>query len=310
MICQACLRFGILVLFGTLFSPRLGYAQSQGCVDSAPNSRIPVQKAKISIVGVEFQGENPLSDALRARLVEDIQHSEHWVTPEEPDSSWVSEALNPMRDALREQGYFKTDLEGAPYLVRALATERLYVLRVEVESGPKYRLGNIRFGSASDTPLVFTDALLRQQIRLQEGEVFDVTKIRQGLESISKLYGSKGYIDATPAPDTTIDEKGSRIDLLIRVDEQQPYHIAKIEFLGLQTTAQKYLKFAQEIGDVFNATLWMNFFEDNKSHLPEDASSEKNIQMGRNVGNHTIDITLDFRPCPKTPLLGDSRTTP
>src|SRR5437867_6329419 len=45
-------------------------------------SPVPVQKTKITIIGVEFEGETPLSDALRAQLVEDIEHSELWVTPE------------------------------------------------------------------------------------------------------------------------------------------------------------------------------------------------------------------------------------
>jgi hypothetical protein len=94
------LPFGILVLLGTLCSPRLAYAQSQDCADSAYPSSVPVRKTRISIVGVEFQDESPLSDALRAPLVEEIQHSEHWINPEEPDSSWVSMLRNPMREAL------------------------------------------------------------------------------------------------------------------------------------------------------------------------------------------------------------------
>jgi outer membrane protein assembly factor BamA len=295
-----CLRFGVLVLLATVCSLRLLYAQSQACVDTALPSQNAVQKTRISIVGVEFEGENPLSEALRSQLVEDIQHSEHWGSPEEPDSSWLSEALNPMRDALRSQGYFKTNLEGTPYLTLAQLNERRYVLSVVIDSGPKYRLGTMWFASASDTPLVFPEGLLKQQIHLQEGDLFDVTKIRDGLVAIGKLYGSKGYIDATPEPDTTIDEKGSRIDLLIKLDQQQPYRVAKIEFLGLLIAVQKSLTAAQEIGDPFNLVLWRNFFEANRTHLPPDASAEKNMRVRRDASNGTVDVTLDFRPCPKS----------
>jgi len=295
-----CLRFGILLLLGTLCSFCQGYAQSKWCVDAALPSPVPVQKTKITIIGVEFEGETPLSDALRAQLVEDIEHSELWVTPEAPDSSWVSQALNPLREAIRSQGYFKTNVEGKPYLVRAEAKERLYVLRVTIDRGPQYRFGNLRFASASKIPLVIIDASLRQQIHLHEGDLFDVSKIRDGLEAIGRLYGSKGYIDATPEPDTTIDESGSRIDLLIKVDESKPYRISKIEVLGLGPAAQKYLHVPQETGDVFNSILWQGFFKDNGPHLPADASPDKNLRIQRNVGNSTLDITLDFRPCPPT----------
>jgi hypothetical protein len=291
-------RFGILALLGTFCSSRPGYAQSQACVDNNPPSRTPVQETKISVDGVEFQDESPLSGAVREQLAKDIQQRARWVAEDEPNISWVDEALYPIAETLRNQGYFKTSVEGTPYLVRALPAERRYVLRVVVDSGPKFKLGQIRFASGSGTPLVFPEALLRQRFRVQEGEVFDVSKIRDGLEAIGRLYGSKGYIDATPEPDTTIDEKGSRIDLLIKVDEERPYSIAKIEFLGLESTSQKYLSVPQETGDVFNPILWVNFFRDNRSYLPAAASSEKKMGIRRNVKDGTVDIDMDFRPCP------------
>jgi outer membrane protein assembly factor BamA len=300
MACRIYLRFGILALFGTLCSSRLLYAQYQGCVDTAVPSRVPVQKTKITIVGLEFNGENPLSDVLRAQLAEKIQHSELWSTAEQPDSSWVNEALEPIREVLRSHGHFKTNVNATPYLTLALATERRYALSVAIDAGPQYWLGSLRFASASGAPLSFAEAELRVRTRLQEGELFDVEKIREGLGAISKLYGSKGYIDATPEPDTTIHEKDSRIDLLIKVDEQKRYRIAKIEFLGLPTAVQKSLTAVQEIGDPLNMVLWRNFFEANRTHLSADASPDKNMRVRRDVSNATVDITMDFRPCPKT----------
>jgi len=293
------LRLGILVLLTNLCSSHLLLAQSQACADSA-SPPAPVQETKISIVDVEFHGENPLSDALRAKLAKSIKQDHLWVTPGKSDSSWIDGAIYPVRETLNNQGYFKASVEGTPYLVRALPAERLYVLSVVVESGPKFKLGKMHFATASETPLVFPEALLRQQVPMQEGEVFNVSKIREGLEAIGRLYGSKGYIDATPVPETTIDEEGSRVDLMIKVDEQNPYHISKIEVLGLGPAAQKHLSVPQETGDVFNLILWRDFFKDNGPHLPADASQDKNLRIRRNVDNGTLDITFDFRACPST----------
>ena len=208
-----------------------------------------------------------------------------------------------MRDALQERGYFRTNVQATPYLVLAQANERRYVLAVTIESGPQYRLGHIRFASASDSSLVFPETLLRQQVQLQQGDLFDVSKIREGLEAIGKLYGSKGYIDATPEPDATIDEKYSRIDLLIKVDQQKPYHIAKLEFVGLPTKTQSELTPPQQIGDFFNPASWRTFFKDNMTRLPLGSSPEKNMPVSRDTANGTVDIMLDFRPCPKTQAL-------
>jgi outer membrane translocation and assembly module TamA len=300
MICRTCSRLGILVVLATLCLSRLAYAQSQVCIDNASQPRLPVQETRITIVGVEFEGESPFSNVLQAQLVDEIVHSELWVTPEEPDSSWIGQALNTMRGALQEQGYFKANVDATPYLVLAQANERRYMLRVAIERGPQYRLGNLRFASASDTPLVFTEDLIRQQIRLQEGDLFDVSKVRLGLESIYKLYDARGYIDVTVVPDTKIDEKSSRIELLITVGEERPYSIERIELLGLEPMAQKYLSVPQETGHAFDRTLWESFFKDNGSHLPAHASPEKNMRLLRDGSKGTLDVTLDFRPCPKT----------
>lgn len=302
---RMCLRLSILVFLATLCSSRLLFGQSQACFDKNPPPPVPVQATRISIVGIEFQGENPLSDALRAQLVKDIQQQERWVTPERPDSSWVDESLYPITVALHNLGYFKASVESTPYLVRALPAERFYVIRVAVESGPIFRLGNLRFASTSETPLVFPEALLRQQIRMQEGEVFDVSKIRDGLEAIYRRYSSKGYVDATPEPVTTIDESGLRIDLLISLDQQRPYRIAKTTFRGLDANAQNEPKLPQETGDLFNPALWQDFFKDNKPHLPPDASPDKDMQIRKDPRDGTLVITLDFRPCPITEPLED-----
>jgi outer membrane protein assembly factor BamA len=300
-----CLRFGVLVLLGCFCLSRLGYAQSQGCVDSTTPSHDSPQKTRISIVGVEFQSEAPLSQALRAQLAENIQHSESWVPPEEPDSNWINQAVEPVREALRSQGYFKNDVEGTPYLTLGLANERRYILSVAIGSGPQYKLGNLQFASSSDTPLLFADDLLRQQFHMQEGDLFNVLKIREGLEAIGRLYGSEGYIDATPEPEMTIDEKNLRIDLFIKVDEQKSYRIAKIEFLSPDTKARNKLNLPQEEGDVFNMARWRDFFAEDKSRLPVNASPNKNMRVRRNASHATVDITLDFRPCPKTQLPED-----
>ena len=135
---------------------------------------------------------------------------------------------------------------------------------------------------------------------MQEGDLFDVTKIRQGLASISRLYGSKGYIDATPEPGTTIDEKASPIDLLITVDEGQPYRMVELKFLGLGTKTQNELSAPQQIGDFFNPALWRTFFKDNMTRLPPGSSPERNMPVSRDAVNGTVDIMLDFRQCPKS----------
>jgi outer membrane protein assembly factor BamA len=135
---------------------------------------------------------------------------------------------------------------------------------------------------------------------LHRGELFDVAKIRQGLESIGRLYGSKGYIDATPEPDTTVDGENGIIDLLVKVDEGEQYHVRMLETHGLDPKTERLLKSRLEPGQVFDTVAFRKFFDGHKAALPRDMLLNDAIHVRRDVGDASVDLTVDFRPCPKS----------
>jgi outer membrane protein assembly factor BamA len=71
------------------------------------------------------------------------------------------------------------------------------VVNVEIDSRPQFRLDEIRFSGAT----VFSAAELRAQFSLHRGDLFDVSELRKGLSSMTKLYGNNGFIDMTPEPE-------------------------------------------------------------------------------------------------------------
>ena len=289
-------RFGVLVLLAALGSLCLASAQSQIRVGCHPGASSTTERTKIIVTDVEFRGENPLPDSIRAQLVSDIQQSNLSVTLTEADSGWLGEVEGPIRDAIQRLGYFRCLLTTTPYLVLAESHERHYVVSVEIEPGPQYRLGELQVSGAT----VFPAVQLRDQFLLRHGELFDVSKIRQGLESIGKLYGSKGYIDATPEPDTTIDEKNGIINLLIKVDEEKQYRVRMVETYGLDPETERLLKSRLEPGQVFYSVSFRNFFEEHKAALPTNASLHDAIQVHHDVRSAKVDLIVDFRPCPET----------
>ena len=167
------------------------------------------------------------------------------------------------------------------------------MLRVDVESGTQYRLGNVRFKNNQDGPLVFGEELLRQQLKLSRGDLFDVSKVRGALENLTRLYSAKGYIDMVPAPETDINEGDSRIDLTIMIDEGSPYRIGSIEVFSSERSSFSLSQLPQSKGEVFNHGLWSKFIED---------GTLKSIT--RNTSSHTLEITLDSRPCHRATIPG------
>jgi outer membrane protein assembly factor BamA len=154
----------------------LASAQSRIQVDCHPRAPDTNERIKIIVTDVEFRGENPLPDAIRAQLVSEVQQLNLSVTLAEADSGWLSEVENPIRDAIGELGYFRSVLTATSYLGRAESHERRYVVSVEIESGPQYRLGELQVSGAT----VFRCRPLRDRVLLHRGELFDVPKIRSG----------------------------------------------------------------------------------------------------------------------------------
>jgi outer membrane protein assembly factor BamA len=284
-------RFGILTLIvSQIFCVRLP-AQSNNCSseDSARRNQIDVKdaaKTKIVIDAVELHGDNPLSEAQRSKLTEQIQQLPLSKVPEDSDRDWIEYAAESIREQLQEDGYFKAFIEPKPFLIRVAKDELHYVLSLDVESGPQYSLGNVRFKNNQDGPLVFGEAVLLHQLQLKSGDLFAVPKVRKALEGITKLYNSKGYVDMVPAPETDINEVDSSIDLTIRIDEGSPYRIGSIEILTADRSPFNLSELPQTRGDVFNHGLWSKFFEDGTLK-----------SMTRNIASHTLEVTLDFRPC-------------
>jgi hypothetical protein len=269
-------------------------AQSPGCVDRPPSAFHRSQPIKINIVSIEFRGENSLSDAERSQLVESMQRSNVSVSPTEPDTYWANGLARVADKTLHAQGHVGDRAKVTPYLVRAEPGQRSYAVSIEIETGPQYRVGTLQVVQAT----AFTPTELVQQIHLGPGELFDDDKIWQGIKSMKRLYGAKGYIDITAGDGgSTHPNQPLLIDVSVQVDEGRQYRVGTVQILGLSARAENLLKSILEPGQIFDSQTFTDFLREKRDLFPVDAS-DHDIIMGRNVDDGTLEIILDFRRCP------------
>jgi outer membrane protein assembly factor BamA len=288
------MRLGILALLAAVTLPQFPYAQSLNCRDRQSQVSPTLQNIKITIANVEFSGDNPLSNDARAQLLNRIKQLD-LVARQGDASEWRGQIEVSIREVLEKQGYFRLVTSITPYLVFAEARELHYVVNMEIDSGPQYRLDEIHFSGAT----VFSAAELRASFSLHHGNLFDVSELRKGMESMTTLYGRKGFIDMVPQVETTIDGKNLLIDVHFKVDEGKQYHVRTVEIHGLNLQAEEALKSQLEPGRVFDGSVFWNFFEEHKAEVPTDVSFDDVIQIRRDVANSSVDLIVDFRPCPK-----------
>jgi outer membrane translocation and assembly module TamA len=130
-----------------------------------------------------------------------------------------------VKDQFQLHGYFKADLSDPEIRIVEINQQREVIdLILEVRPGEKYRLGNISF----QNEVAFPVDQLRHQFAIADGDIFDMSRMRVGLEDLRKLYGANGYINLSAVPNTTIDDAAHTVSVEIDIDAGPVYHTGKL----------------------------------------------------------------------------------
>ena len=290
-----------LLAIAALAVSQAASAQTIACAPNFSSPQPSAKKTPVIVDQLEFEGDNPLTDAERADLLKKIQKDPDAVSSGPADDDWAIEDIEVLvRGALMDKGYAKPQLQGTPYLIRASNDGLHYALHVDVDTGQLYRLGDAAFANEKDKPLVFSSDLLRQHLDLRTGDPFNTSKVRNAINSISSLYTSKGYLDVVLEPMLSFNETELRIDLTMKIDQGAPYRISGIELLGSDGARQE-VRLPQSPGEFVDQSLWQRFFEDNQSRFPTGAAFDSTVKMVRNAQDSTAQITVDLGACPQPP---------
>ena len=162
-----------------------------------------------------------LPDIDRERIIRSFQQKRY---PED-----VDEFRERIRQALRDLGYFKAAVD-EPTFAFPTKGRGITNVTVKVTPGAQYRLGEIRFKRAT----VFPAAQLRDVFSQRNGELFSATRFSRGLEDLRKLYSTRGYVNMVANPVPSVDESHRIIDLVLEVDEGQPFDFGKLYLEGVE----------------------------------------------------------------------------
>ena len=235
---RAILALGLLAANCGLFRGTCSWAQSPKAPPNcsspgAPNGRLQDSDRKdkpyrkVIIDRIEFDRPVHLSNS----DVEQIIKEANEMGMDADSSGWVdSLAEIKLRGAWQDQGYFEINLDAQARSLGGDSDQERFLIAVHVEKeGPQFHLGNLQLTGGTAIP----EAELRQSFPLREGEIFSVRQVRAGIEALTKLYGSHGYIDFTAVPDTKVDEDLQRIDLVMTLDEQKQFRIGTVKIRGM-----------------------------------------------------------------------------
>ena len=218
------------------------------------------------------------------------------------DASKLNEDAERVRDAYQQKGYFKALVQDPQTKVRDTSGLHIPIIQkgggkavditVPIEEGERYRLGGITF---KGNKAIANPAPLRALFPMKDGDIFDTSLVRKGLENLRKAYGQLGYINFTGVPETQIDDDKHLITLTIDVDEGKPYFVRRIEFQGNTTTRDKVIRreLALEEGQVYNSQLWeLSLLRLNQLGYFDQLRPDQDSEIHQNNQEGTVDITL------------------
>ena len=187
-------------------------ATTQRAIESASRAT-----TKFVLGDLKLEGEVHDRDGVRTRVLKAWRER-----PYDDMQELVGEVLEVgIRQDFMERGYFKVVVHDAVSKPLGFdgGNERVLIV-APVAEGPQFQLGILSIQNAAEgQPLDISVATLRDQFRLQEGDVFNVSELRLGLERVAALYKSRGYDDVIPEPDTAIHDTTHRIDFIVRITE-------------------------------------------------------------------------------------------
>jgi outer membrane protein insertion porin family len=269
---------------------------------------IVVEGPKVEVGRISFRGNHVISSA---RLVRAMKLSRpngappwfYWLH-KTYDKDKVQYDLEKVRELYQERGYYFA-LPKDP-VVKMVDTKRRWPffffswgrgkavnLTIPVEEGEQYRMGRL---------LIRGNKLVKQEqlapiLGLKTGDVFNLSKVRKGMENYTKLYGQFGYINFTANPNIDPDRKRHIINLTLDFEEDKQFLVHRIEFSGNTKTRDKVIRrqLLLDEGNLFNTTFWdYSILRVNQLGFFDEVKKE-DYEIRQNPKDNTVDILLKVK---------------
>jgi outer membrane protein assembly factor BamA len=194
-----------------------------------------------------------------------------------------------------ERGYLKAAFSDAqPKIVQQTPQEILVDVALPVNPGLRYAVSDMQI---SGYKAFSGPDKLRALIHQRSGEPANGIQLNNDLDSIKKLYGTRGYMAASLKAQPEFDDVHSTVTYLVTINEGDVYKMGELEIQGLDVRTTARLADAWKIrgGDPYDSSYPKKFLEDVNSLLP---GGQWNISMHESVeeSDKTVDVTLRFDP--------------
>ncbi|MFQ5646745.1 MAG: outer membrane protein assembly factor BamA, partial [bacterium] len=196
------------------------------------------ENSKVKINEIIIEGNREISSD---ELKDAMKTGEHWFLSFVFGSGYLKkEQLDADMESLLGLYYRKGFIEaevGTPEII-LLEDKTGMNIRIKINEGPQYKAGKISFRGNR----IFDSKTLLDKVSLEEGAVFDRSKVKESVRTISEEYANRGYLLTEVYPRTRPDRKNKTADLTFMVNEGQIVYANKIIISGNTKTIDKVIR--------------------------------------------------------------------
>ena len=183
---------------------------------------------KVAVVSVKFSGNGFFSSALLKTKLQ-TKRAILGVIGGKFDPATLPADVASIKKYYESLGFFDvkiskdvttTDVRYNPFR-RGQANATIHY---KIEEGARYRLRSIVLEGNE----IFSDEQLRQDFVLKSGEYFNGRHLNADVESMTGKYGDLGRLFARVVPTPRFLDKDGVVDLVYKIDEDEPYTIRRI----------------------------------------------------------------------------------
>ena len=164
-----------------------------------------------------------------------------------------------------------------------------------VTEGLQYRLTEIHWSGNT----VFPASELGKNVHVVPGQPVNAIQLKDDLDDISRLYGTRGYLVASVRPKPQLDDATQTATYELEVHEGDLYHMGKLEIAGIEPARVAALKEACRLrpGDAFDTSYWKTFIQEIDRYLPRlPGGWEMKFTQAVEPASKTVDVTISFAP--------------
>ncbi len=157
------------------------------------------------------------------------------------------------------RGYLKAQFADSQAKVVEDGPRTVVDVNFPVSPGIQYRVAQVHWAGAAAFPAEKLQAL----IHLRQGEPANSIQLQDDLETVHKLYGTKGYLGAAVKPRPSLDDAAASVAYELNVAEGDVFRMGELQIDGIDTKAAAELAAQWQIkkGDVYDDSYLKRFFQ-------------------------------------------------